>query len=166
MDSRKRKIPTLSEKNIEKLERKALIEQEKRKKPGECLKVWRDPRENFPPLLLSLLLLQYVKTIIDRDLLNDPISSRIVPNLTALGVQYEVKSQYVPRVISWQRSLVQTLSTSETVSSLESLQNSHQLRAIPAPIDGEIPRRIAIAVRNHRGGIEQFDSKGGIAVKN
>ena len=81
----------------------------------------------YRSICLSLLLLQYVKTIIDRDLLNDPISSRIVPNLTALGVQYEVKAQYVPRVISWQRSLVQTLSTSETVSSLESLQNSHQL---------------------------------------
>lgn len=40
MDNRKRK-PTVdnSERKVEQFQRKALAEQEKRKKPGECLKV-------------------------------------------------------------------------------------------------------------------------------
>lgn len=29
-----------ADRHLEKLERKAVMEQEKRKKPGECLKVW------------------------------------------------------------------------------------------------------------------------------
>lgn len=41
MEKRRKKSPAdYSDKIIEKLQRKALAEEEKRKKPGECLKVF------------------------------------------------------------------------------------------------------------------------------
>lgn len=51
MENRKRKPATVnSERKVEQLQKKALAEQEKRKKPGECLKV-RTAKHTFVCLL-------------------------------------------------------------------------------------------------------------------
>lgn len=52
--------------------------------------------------------LQYVKCIIDTNIVNEHFGSRIITNLTNLGVRYELRGQTLANVIMWQRSIQQT----------------------------------------------------------
>lgn len=112
MENRKRK-PTAenSERKVEQLQRKALAEQEKRKKPGECLKVCTCL---FTFMLISCgdahfaHLFQYIRAIIDQQLVNEPIGSKILSNLATINVKYELQNVPIPRTIFWQRSIQQT----------------------------------------------------------
>lgn len=103
---------------LHRLERKAIQEAEKRKKPGECLKVRQKEirfewSHNFLIWFFFSLansnnwfIFQYIQAIIDEDLTNETIGSKIV---SASNVGYNLTKSLIPRSIYWQRSVQQTL---------------------------------------------------------
>lgn len=116
MDGRKKKNVSSStqQKQHETMKRKALMEQEKRKKPGECLKVLLKVTTTWQMCIVivymkqSILSLQYIVCIIDTNIMNEPFGSRIKPNLDNLGVRSELRRQTIGNIISWQRSSQRT----------------------------------------------------------
>lgn len=118
MEKRKRKpIAENSERKVEQLQRKALAEQEKRKKPGECLQVCT---ANYILVLSSVNCIdhwhrnfQYIRAIIDQQLVNEKIGSKILSNLATIDVKYELQNLPIPRTIFWQRSIQQTFVSAE-----------------------------------------------------
>lgn len=103
-----------AKKALDKLEKKALLEQEKRKKPGECLKV-----ENIDNFIYACLIrsvcLQYIRVIVDQKLANEPMGNRIIPSLYAINVKCELKEQLAPRTLYWQRNVQQTFANKNDV---------------------------------------------------
>lgn len=109
-----------TDKNLHRLERKAIQEAEKRKKPGECLKVieiykrigedtvYQQYIQSFwcRCFCLYVHIVQYVQAIIDEDLTNEPIGSRI---LAVANIGHKLEMSVIPRTIYWQRSVQQTL---------------------------------------------------------
>lgn len=118
MENRKRNLTTdNSERKVEQLQRKALAEQEKRKRPGECLKVCAANHILCHIQRWSTLThfysVQYIRTIIDRQLAADKIGSKILSNLATIDGKYELQAVPVPRTIFWQRSIQQTFVTAD-----------------------------------------------------
>lgn len=103
-------MDTNTNKILHPLERKAIQEAEKRKKPGECLKV-KTTNKSYGQIVhcllnLYVLLWQYVQAMIDEELTNEPAGSKIIA--TAI-VGYKLIKPAIPRTIYWQRSIQQTL---------------------------------------------------------
>lgn len=103
-----------AKKALDKLEKKALLEQEKRKKPGECLKVQKIDSLIYV-CLIRFVCLQYIRVIVDQQLANEPIGNRIIPSLDAINVKCELKEQLAPRTLYWQRSVQQTFANKDDV---------------------------------------------------
>lgn len=59
-----------------------------------------------------------MKAIIDADLINNTIGSKIGSYLEQLGVKYETKVQIKSNTIYWRRSTQQTFKTNENEVSL------------------------------------------------
>lgn len=114
--SRKRQATdTNAERNLDRLQRKALSEQEKRKKPGECLKVSRAWHFHIESLIDWFL--QYIKAIIDQQLVHETMGSKILTHLDTMKVKYELRQQIISRTIHWQRCVQQTfVSTTNEVN--------------------------------------------------
>lgn len=108
-----------SDKILDRFERKAIMEAEKRKKPGECMKVrystiWREIEafsyehfHSFPSCR------QYMEAIIDEGLVNEPMGAKILAKST---IACKLVYAPIPRTIHWRRSIQQLLSN-EAVSS-------------------------------------------------
>lgn len=56
---------------------------------------------------------QYVKTIIDTELMKNAISSKIVNHLDTLPVRYDIRPQIKSNTVYWQRLAQQTFSTND-----------------------------------------------------
>lgn len=91
--------------NLDRFERKAIIEAEKRKKPGECLKVILIHIQYSKVMLISVWI-QYVQAIIDERLANEAMGARILAIST---INCKTTELPVPRTIYWRRSVQQIL---------------------------------------------------------
>lgn len=65
-----------------------------------------------------ILLIQYIMAVIDTQLMNEHMGSKIISNLKTIDVKYELKNRPIPRTISWQRSVQQTFVSSDGCVSL------------------------------------------------
>ncbi|XP_055384549.1 crossover junction endonuclease EME1 [Condylostylus longicornis] len=102
-----------SKRNVEKLQRKYLQEQQRRIKPGECIK--------------------YIKCVIEAYSLNSCLISEIRQQLDSNNIKYLINYDKVESIIFWERSDQQTLlTTSETLVSEKFTREPNILHIIKA----------------------------------